>query len=421
MDVTFFPSVLGGNVSGISAKSSLHRLLLASALSPGETVIAHRGLSNDVKATISAVAAFGKGAASDGRQLRVYNAPAANTMDVGESGSTFRFALPLAAVLSGERKITMDGAASLAARPISPLYEELVAHGAVLSEKGRFPMTVSGKLSGGLYEIPGNISSQFVTGLLLALPLCREDSEIRVQGVLQSRPYVDITLDCLKQFGIAIREDNHAFYIPGQQCYVSPGSLVCENDWSNGAFFLAAGALSEKSVGVTGLNTNSPQGDRAVMEILRGFGAADRHDENTVAFCRNSLRACSFDASDIPDLVPILSLVAAVSEGVTEITGAGRLRFKESDRLHSVTETLRALGAKIIPHPDGLHIEGVKTLRGGIVHSFQDHRIAMTAAIAASVSTGPVVVKDFQAVNKSYPDFLSDYASLGGRYEIMEE
>jgi len=202
MKVKFYPAALRGLVPGISAKSSLHRLLIAAALSEGETSIGHRGLSNDVKATISAIAAFGKGAESDGSELRVFDMPAADTMNVGESGSTFRFVLPLAAALAGEREIVMDGSPYLAARPISPLYEELVAHGAKLSEKGTFPMRVSGALKGGIYELPGNISSQYVTGLLLTLPLCRENSEIRIQGFLQSRPYVDITLECLRLFGI---------------------------------------------------------------------------------------------------------------------------------------------------------------------------------------------------------------------------
>ena len=421
MKVQIFPSPLGGVIPGISAKSCLHRLLIAAALSKGETVIGHHGLSNDVKATISAIAAFGKGAETDGRLLRVFDAPPTDTMNVGESGSTFRFVLPLAAALAGEREIVIDGSAYLAARPISPLYEELVAHGACLSEKGRFPMTVKGGLSGGIYDIPGNISSQYVTGLLLTLPLCRKDSEIRIQGDLQSRPYVDITLECLKIFGIVIREKDNVFYVPGYQRYVSPGNLVCENDWSNAAFFLAAGALSEQPVGVSGLRADSPQGDRAVASVLAGYGAEPDRGEDFLAFRRGALHGQTFDATDVPDLVPVLALVAAVSQGTTEIVGASRLRFKESDRLHSVTVTLTALGAKIAEREDGLRIEGVPKLTGGTVHSFNDHRIAMTAAIAATVSENPVIIEDFQAVNKSYPDFLQDFALLGGKYQILED
>lgn len=421
MKVKFYPAALSGTVPGISSKSCLHRLLIAAALSPGETAIGHCGLSNDVKATVSAIAAFGKGAETDGATLRVFDREAVSVMNVGESGSTFRFVLPLAAALAGEREIVMEGSPHLAARPISPLYEELVSHGAVLSEKGRFPMTVSGKLSGGVYEIPGNISSQYVTGLLMTLPLCRGDSEIRVQGTLQSRPYVDITLECLRTFGIQIREENNVFYVSGDQRYTSPGKLICENDWSNAAFFLAAGALSGQPVGVSGLREESPQGDRAVAEVLKRFGGELLSSDNSIAFRRGHLRGRRLDATHIPDLVPILSLVAAVSEGTTEIVGAGRLRFKESDRLRSVSATLSALGAEITEREDGLLLKGVKQLRGGSVHSFNDHRIAMTAAIAATVSEGPVTVEGFQAVNKSYPDFLRHYASLGGQYEILED
>lgn len=421
MKVKILPSPLSGVISGISAKSCLHRLLIAAALSEGETAIGHHGLSNDVKATISAIAPFGKGAETDGRVLRVFDARPTDTMNVGESGSTFRFVLPLAAALAKERQLVIDGSPYLAARPISPLYEELAAHGAKLSDKGRFPMTVSGGLNSGIYEIPGNISSQYVTGLLLTLPLCHGDSEIRIQGELQSRPYVDITLECLRTFGICVHERDNVFYVPGDQTYVSPGELVCENDWSNAAFFLAAGALSEHPVGVSGLRENSPQGDRAVAAVLEGYGAIPEHDSGFLAFRRGALHAQCFDATDIPDLVPILALVAAVSEGTTEIVGASRLRFKESDRLHSVTVTLTALGAKVTEREDGLLIEGVKALRGGTVRSFNDHRIAMTAAIAATVSDAPVIIEDFQAVNKSYPDFLRDFAALGGRYQILEE
>lgn len=282
-------------------------------------------------------------------------------------------------------------------------------------------MRVSGALKGGMYEIPGNISSQFVTGLLLTLPLCRENSEIRIRGILQSRPYVDITLECLRQFNIVIEEKNNVFYVPGGQNYHSPGKLLCENDWSNAAFFLAAGALSEQPVGVSGLREDSSQGDRAAAAVLKEFGASIIHRDDVVAFRRGELRGRIVDATDIPDLVPILSLVAAVSAGKTEITGAARLRFKESDRLRSVAETLTTLGADITEREDGLLIRGVPKLRGGCVHSFNDHRIAMTAAIAATVSEEPVVVENFQAVNKSYPDFLKDYTLLGGRFEILED
>lgn len=421
MKVKIIPSPLRGIIPGISAKSCLHRQLIAAALSQGETTIGHHGLSNDVMATVSAIAAFGKGAQTDGKRLRVFDAPPANTMNVGESGSTFRFVLPLAAALARQRQLVIEGSPYLAARPISPLYEELVAHGAILSEKGKFPMTVSGGLTGGVYEIPGNISSQYVTGLLLTLPLCAEDSEIRIRGVLQSRPYVDITLECLRTFGIRWEERDNVFYVPGNQTYQSPGSLVCENDWSNAAFFLAAGALSRQPVGVSGLRADSPQGDRAVARVLAGYGALSCDGMGAVAFRRGTLHGQRFDATDIPDLVPVLALVAAVSEGTTEIVGAGRLRYKESDRLRSVSAVLTALGADITEREDGLLIEGVKNLRGGCIHSFNDHRIAMTGAIAAAVCENPVIIEDFQAVNKSYPAFLQDFAALGGCYEILED
>ena len=354
------------------------------------------------------------GAAFESRES---NDPAA-VLNCRESGSTLRFMIPLC-LMDGQTYL-LRGSRTLFTRPLT-VYEDICAAQGLTFVKKEKQLTVSGKLAAGEYEIPGNISSQYVTGLLLTLPLCHGDSEIRIQGELQSRPYVDITLECLRTFGICVHERDNVFHVPGDQTYVSPGELVCENDWSNAAFFLAAGALSEHPVGVSGLRENSPQGDRAVAAVLEGYGAIPEHGSGFLAFRRGALHAQCFDATDIPDLVPILALVAAVSEGTTEIVGASRLRFKESDRLHSVTVTLTALGAKVTEREDGLLIEGVKALCGGTVRSFNDHRIAMTAAIAATVSDAPVIIEDFQAVNKSYPDFLRDFAALGGRYQILEE
>ncbi len=418
MTVTFYPSKLRGTVQGISSKSYLHRLLICAALAEGETTIVFNSMSKDISATVSAISALGKTVKSDDGKLIVCDGDFGESINVNESGSTFRFILPLISAKCVGRKVNICGSDYLSTRPISPLYDELVSHGAVISEKGKFPMSVEGGLKSGVYNLPGNISSQFVSGLLLALPMLEGDSEIRISGELQSEPYVNITLECMKLYGIDIMKTDFGYFIEGGKKYISPKYVVCENDYSNAAFFLVAGALSENFVGVENLAPNTCQGDREVVDILEKFGAQKNTVGNIVSFSKGKLESVDVEASDIPDLVPVLSLLAAVSSGKTRIFGAERLRFKESDRLNSVSAVLNALGADVLETDDGLIINGVSSLKGGRVDSFNDHRIAMTAAIASCVSDGSVTVENFEAITKSYPGFLDDFAKIGGKYKI---
>ncbi len=413
------PSCLSGTVNAIASKSVLHRLLLCAALSHGDTRIDRVTMSKDISATMSAAKGLGKDVHFDGGSLYVTDGSASRVINVNESGSTFRFILPVLAATANGKTLTVTGSDYLASRPISPLYEELTAHGAIISEKGKFPMTVGGTLSSGEYHIPGDISSQFISGLLFALPLLDGNSSIVISGKLESKPYVDITVGCLEKFGIEIIEMPNGYFIRGGQRYVSPREVACEGDFSNAAFFLAAGALSEKAVGVTGLPEESAQGDAMAKEILSRFGAVMEQSDETTSFRHGRMTSTDIDATDIPDLIPILALVASVSEGVTHVYGARRLRFKESDRLASVTEVLSALGADIRETEDGLIITGVKKLYGGRVPSHNDHRIAMTAAIAAAVSDGDIEIDGFEAINKSYPDFARDLASVGGKITLI--
>ena len=466
MTITFFPARLRGIAEGIPSKSCMHRLLIGAALAGTPCEIPCRLFSKDMAATLRTVPALypeGRPALDgryDGARILLTRsdrnpcpdapAPAAEArfgeqvsgmaaslagggmIDVGESGSTFRFVLPVLAALGREAVLT--GAGRLAARPISPLYELLVDHGAVLSEKGRFPLRVGGRLRGGRYTLPGNISSQYISGLMMALPLCREDSEIFVEGRLQSRPYAVMTAALLTRFGIRMEETETGWRIPGGQCYAltAPGGplsgnaegelpvLLCENDYSNAAFFLTAGALSDDETGVSGLCAPSLQGDAAIEELLARFGASVRR-EGDVLLCRGPrLRGTVIDASDIPDLVPVLALVASAAEGTTVIGGVSRLRFKESDRLATVSGTLNALGADVTAEDDRLVIRGRSRLCGGQADSANDHRIAMMAAVASLVCSGPVTVTGFEAVEKSYPGFLRDFAALGGVYRITD-
>lgn len=421
MKIAVHPSRLSGIIPGIASKSVLHRLLVCAALSEGETVIESVTMSKDIYATISAVSGLGKGVDVTDGGLRVYSADASDTINVNESGSTFRFILPVAAAFANGKTLTVNGSPYLASRPISPLYEELLAHGALISEKGRFPMTVGGKLRGGVYRLPGDVSSQFVSGLLMALPLCEGESRIEIEGKLQSKPYVDITVECLQTFGISITETEDGYTVPGDQTFVSPGRVKCEADYSNAAFFLTAGALSGSAVGVSGLKESTTQGDSHIVSLLSRFGGKITRKGDTVSFTKGPLSAIDIDAADIPDLIPIVSLLASVSSGVTTVSGARRLRFKESDRLRSVTELLTAIGGDVTETEDGLIIKGVPSLSGGEISSYNDHRIVMTAAIASLVSENDIIINGAEAVSKSYPHFFEDFASLGGKYTVIEE
>lgn len=417
MNTTLHSPKLSGTIDAIPSKSHAHRLFIAAAFADKPTVIRCRAVNKDICATIDCLNALGADIreSSDG----VYEVqPIAEditgkpvTLDVGESGSTLRFMIPVALAAGADSAFVCHG--RLPERPLSPLYEQLVQHGAKLSAKGTNPFLASGKISGGAYELDGGVSSQFVTGLLLALPLTGEDASITLTGKIESRPYIDITLKTLRDFGVRVTESDSTFTVPAQN-YTSPGEAEVEGDWSNAAFFLVAGAFSDKGITVGRVNMDSPQGDRAIVKILSDFGADVTVGEHEVTVKRAKLTApeTSVDASDIPDLIPIVSVLAAVSEGTTVIQNCGRLRLKESDRLVTIRDTLNALGADVKIDGDSLVINGMKRLSGGTVSSCNDHRIAMAAAIAATVSTGDVTIVQSEAVAKSYPMFFEDMNSL---------
>ncbi len=417
MNTTLHSPKLSGTIDAIPSKSHAHRLFIAAAFAYKPTVIRCRAVNKDICATIDCLNALGADIreSSDG----VYEVqPIAEditgkpvTLDVGESGSTLRFMIPVALAAGADSAFVCHG--RLPERPLSPLYEQLAEHGANLSAKGTNPFLASGKISGGAYELDGGVSSQFVTGLLLALPLTGEDASITLTGKIESRPYIDITLKTLRDFGVRVTESDSTFTVPAQN-YTSPGEAEVEGDWSNAAFFLVAGAFSDKGITVGRVNMDSPQGDRAIVKILSDFGADVTVGEHEVTVKRAKLTApeTSVDASDIPDLIPIVSVLAAVSEGTTVIQNCGRLRLKESDRLVTIRDTLNALGADVKIDGDSLVINGMKRLSGGTVSSCNDHRIAMAAAIAATVSTGDVTIVQSEAVAKSYPMFFEDMNSL---------
>lgn len=419
MMLTMKPGALRGEVKRVmTSKSQAHRLMICASWCGEETRISHLPASEDAAATVRCLRAMGTEIRKDGEDLILKRGetPAERAeADCGESGSTLRFLLPLAAAKGVSTAFT--GRGKLASRPLSPLYEEMTAHGAVLSPQGKFPLMLDGQLEAGEYHLAGNVSSQFISGLLMALPALEGDSRLEIAGRLESRPYVQMTLAALKTFGIQIGEENNGFTIPGGQTFRSPGTASAEGDWSGAAFWLAAGAISPEGVTVDGMNSDSAQGDRAILELLRRFGAAVTEEADKMTVRRGKLRGITLDAADIPDLVPILSVVAACAEGETRITSIRRLRLKESDRVASVLALIRGLGGRGEASEDEMRIEGLGGLMGGDADAFGDHRIAMAAAIAATGAKGPVRLSGAESVSKSYPGFFEEFERLGGRIE----
>ena len=394
MDLTIFPGQLSGTVQAIPSKSQAHRLLICAAFSDGITTLECPQTNEDIEATVRCLNALGSkiSRTDTGYSIEpVRKVPASAAIDCGESGSTLRFLLPVVCALGISTTIQMHG--RLPSRPLSPLWEELERMGCTLTRPTADTIQVNGKLKPGRFTIRGDVSSQFITGLLFAAALMEGKSQISVLGKLESKPYVDMTAQALRTFGLY--EEN--FRISGSFPFHTPGRLTVEGDWSNAAFFLAAKALGNP-VSVTNLNEKSCQGDRAVVEILKKAEDIPH-----------------FSAADIPDLVPCLAVVLGAKKGGV-ISHIGRLRLKESDRVTSVCNMINALGAMAEATDDTL------VIKPGAYHSctvdaVNDHRIAMAAAIAATVASGPVTILGAQCVAKSYPAFWQEFKRLGGNYE----
>ena len=417
MNKTISPGSRFGTVTAPASKSHGHRLLLCAALSEGENIVDFSSLSGDIAATLRCLQALGAEVeVRNGTAVfhnSIHNSVYHNSviLPCGESGSTLRFLLPLCGALGVEAEFRLEG--RLPERPLQPLDELLRAHGMVIRREGS-SLLCSGRLQGGEYRITGSVSSQYITGLLYALPLLPSDSTLTVTDKVESAPYIAMTEDALRQSGIRWEKAGWVYSVPGVQHYALPERCRVEGDCSNAAFFLAMGAFSEKGVTVENVPAHSLQGDRAILSLLRSFGASLAEKGDSVTVRRGPLHGIPIDASDIPDLVPVLSVLAAGAEGVTHICNAGRLRTKESDRLRSTAALLSALGAEVEELPDGLSICGGKVLKGGTVDSFHDHRIAMAAAVAASLCKESVTVRDALSTDKSFPGFWEELASLGG-------
>ncbi len=412
MDLTITPGKLAGTVTPPPSKSQAHRALIAAALADGESVIDHVALSQDIEATLRCLGELGADFTVDGSTVTV-RGMGANAMsplrrmayprlDCGESGSTLRFLIPIALAVRGGGVFT--GRGRLMERPLAP-YFDLFDEKGISYEVKDGVLTVAGMLTPGVYQLPGDVSSQFFSGLLFALPLLSGPSALIPTSPLEGEGYVQMTLQAMGRFGVELPATLSLppqYHPQGNQTYRAARAQV-EADWSQAAFWYAAGALGS-SVAVEGMDPYSAQGDRAITDLtLRLSGAGD----------------VEIDVSGCPDLVPPLAAIAALrAGGATRLVNAARLRLKESDRLTTVSQTLNALGADVAEGPDSLAIRGKEARSGGAaVDSCNDHRIAMMAAIAATRCVKPVTITGAQCVAKSYPDFWAEYQRLGGNIE----
>ena len=419
-DVKFSPFVPNGTVNVPPSKSDVHRAIICAAMANGVSRISPVALSNDIKATIGCIKALGADAVLENNVLTVdgtnmYKNKTA-LLDCGESGSTLRFFIPIAAV--GNINATFVGKGKLPQRPIGIFTEALPKAGTVCKTEGGLPLEIKGQLKSGIFKIPGNVSSQFITGLLLALPILEGDSEIVLTSPLESVGYIAMTIRTMKQFGVNIQATEKGWHIKGGQSYKTC-DYTTDGDWSQAAFFMVLGAVSGK-VTVKGVAKDSTQGDKKCAEILARFGAKVTHLDIEVTVEKGELKAITIDASQIPDLVPVLSVCAAFAEGTTRIINAERLRIKECDRLKATAELLNNLGGKVKELSDGLEITGVSSLKGGTVNGYNDHRIVMSAAVCAARSDEDITATFAMSINKSYPDFYIDYNSIGGKANVLD-
>ena len=420
-DLKIYPSKLKGEVKIPPSKSMAHRAIICAALSDGLCIIENIDYSDDIIATIDAMNSLGAKIVKHKDYIEVIGAYGSDEkpqetriIDCNESGSTLRFLVPISLLFKGSSKFI--GRGNLGKRPLTTYYNIFERQGIEYSyEEGNLNLVINGELNTGTFEVEGNVSSQFITGLLFTLPLLKEDSKIIITTEMESKGYIDLTLRAMSDFGVEIINNNYReFIIKGNQKYNARNYRV-EGDYSQAAFFLCADSLGN-DVLCKDLDLNSLQGDKEVIDILERMNVVfNANDIGVKGTTNGELASTVIDGSQCPDIIPVLTSVAALTKGTTEIINAGRLRIKECDRLAAVTSELNKLGAKIIEKEDGLVVTGVEKLQGGVeVWSHKDHRIAMTLAIASTRCEEPIVIKDYECIAKSYPKFFEDFKALGG-------
>ncbi|GAB6107104.1 3-phosphoshikimate 1-carboxyvinyltransferase [Fusibacter bizertensis] len=417
-------NALKGDLLVPPSKSISHRAVICASLSPGESMVENLVLSEDIKTTIEAMRQFGASVRLEiNEETKRYNAFISNVhieqlldgnankssepleIYCHESGSTARFLIPFFHLINGA--VTFKGTDRLSERPYTPYLEIFdLQKIKYQSENGGLPLTVKGKFKAGTYTMVGNVSSQFISGLMFILPLLEEKSQIVITPPLESKDYIALTVDCLEAFGIKIEEkDSLNYVVQGGQAYRGTDFIV-EGDYSQAAFWLVANALGA-DIRLKGINAQSKQADRAIINIIKRIDQRDWSNET-----------CIIDVAQCPDIVPIVAVYCALKKGKYQIVNAERLRIKESDRLKAIATELSKMGADILETPDGLIINGVETLVGAEVDAWNDHRIAMALAIAATRATGQTIIREAQCVNKSYPNFWDEYKILGGQASV---
>ena len=415
MNVTIKPNKLSGTIQIPPSKSLSHRAIIAAALAEGESIISNVLYSKDILATIDAMRACGAEIKEYSDHLVIHGSKVKRVKSIinaNESGSTIRFMIPIALV--SDEEIEFRGENHLVKRPLDTFLEIFDSQG-IKYTKGEdyLPLKVYSGLKCGTFKVRGDISSQFITGLLYALPLLDGDSKIVITTNLESKGYIDLTLDMLKKFGIEIENKEYKeFIIKGNQSY-KPYNYTIEGDFSQSAFFLVADALGA-DIKLSCMNMDSHQGDKKILLDMEDFGSNIIFENDVLSLENKTLHGATIDFSQSPDLGPALTVLASLAEGESNFINAGRLRIKECDRITAMRIELEKMGAKIIEHKDGMTIYGVKELHGAVIDSHNDHRVAMAIAMASLKTKGDIKILNAGCVSKSFPNFFSVFESLGG-------
>jgi 3-phosphoshikimate 1-carboxyvinyltransferase len=422
MVVTIYPSSISGKIQAPASKSSMQRACAAALLSKGTTTILNPGTSNDDLAALDVISKLGArivNKTNDEIVIKSYGvAPVSSSINCGESGLGIRMFTPLAAL--SEKMLTINGTGSLVKRPMHFFDEIFPKLGIeISSNNGYLPINIKGPLSPANIQIDGSLSSQFLTGLLMAYAAAGANGvTIKVRD-LKSKPYIDLTLDVMKKFGVDVENHQYESFTFKNPSGFTAGKYTVEGDWSGGAFLLVAGAIAGK-ITVEGLSTASTQADKEIMKALMDSGADIKASENIISVGPSSLNAFSFDATDCPDLFPPLVALASYCKGTTYIKGVRRLAHKESNRGLTLQEEFGKMGMSIEMDEDLMQVHGGSGLKGATVHSHHDHRIAMACAVAALKAKGETVIEEADAVNKSFPDFYDKISSTSAAIKTLQ-
>ncbi len=418
MNVRIKPGLLKGDLVVPPSKSLSHRAIIAAGLSEGKSVISNVLFSKDILATIEAIKAIGAKVTQNENSVVIEGTGKvkriSDIIDSNESGSTVRFMIPIA--LTANEPVTFVGKNNLVNRPLDAFLEIFDSQNIKYEKENDsyLPLKVYGGLKPGTFKVRGDVSSQFITGLLYALPLLDGDSKIVITTELESKGYIDLTIDMLKLFGIEITNNGYKeFIVKGNQKYIAHDYQV-EGDYSQSAFFLVADLLGS-DINLLAMNPMSRQGDKKIIDDLKAFGGKIEFKNNILKAYPSKIKGATIDFSQSPDLGPAIAVLACFAKGQTEFVNAGRLRIKECDRITCVKEELERVGALIVENPDGMVIEGINAIKGGVLNSHNDHRLRMSFAVLATVAKDDIIITNAECVSKSFPNFFEVFEALGGK------